>query len=140
MRKHTFLLTFVLFLTVGLFSFNSSYFLKKGNIVNKAQSELKDSISEGEKLFKSNCRSCHKTDNTEMVGPGLASATSKYSSEWLYKWTTNSSLLISSGDKKALALYYKYGKTVQPSFFLTREEVTAIYKYIDSLNSQKSVR
>lgn len=88
----------------------------------------------GEKLFTSLCTSCHSIDNNAIVGPGLAYATSRYSKKWLYKWTTNSMALISSGDKVARKLFNDYNMAVQNSFNLSEKEVLAIYSYIDSYN------
>ncbi|MDB5256181.1 MAG: cytochrome c, mono- and diheme variant family [Chitinophagaceae bacterium] len=91
-----------------------------------------DDVTNGEILFNENgCKSCHSIDKNG-VGPALANATTKYTATWLYKFTTNSSALIASGDQQANALYLQYGKSPMPSFaHLTKEEVAAIYKYID---------
>jgi mono/diheme cytochrome c family protein len=91
-----------------------------------------DSI--GEELFIKNCSSCHRQDNRKLVGPGLAYSTTKYSKQWLIKWTLNSQALIKSGDKDAIKIYNDHNKSVQPSFNLSEKEVLAIYNYIDNYN------
>ena len=88
----------------------------------------------GEELFIKNCSSCHRQDNRKLVGPGLAYSTTKYSKQWLIKWTLNSQALIKSGDKDAIKIYNDHNKSVQPSFNLSEKEVLAIYNYIDNYN------
>ncbi|TAE90505.1 MAG: hypothetical protein EAY81_00725 [Bacteroidetes bacterium] len=95
----------------------------------------KQAIS-GEVLFYNNCTPCHTATNERVVGPGLASATKKYSKEWLYKWTTNATALIRSGDKQAVKIYEEYNQSVQTTFNFTQEEVTAIYEFIDEYNGK----
>ena len=89
--------------------------------------------SNGEKLFLSNCARCHAPDNNKLTGPGLAYSTTKYSKQWLYKWTTNASALIESGDQEAIKIFNEY-RSIQPSFNLSEQEVLSIYNYIDNYN------
>lgn len=90
-----------------------------------------DDISNGKALFEKNCASCHDPGPHKTTGPGLGYASHKYSPEWLYEWTTNSTKLIKSGDEQALKVYNEYNGMAQPSFNLTRKEVSSIFKYID---------
>lgn len=69
----------------------------------------------GEALFKANCSSCHAL-NKRVLGPALAGVNAKYSNEWLHKWIKNSTALVASGDKQAVAIYEEYNKVVMPSF------------------------
>jgi hypothetical protein len=90
----------------------------------------------GERLFYQNCSSCHNQGDDKVIGPGLANATAKYSEEWLFKWTTRSRDLIRSGDQQALKIYNEYNRTLQQDFDLSRDQVTAIYRYIDDFNGR----
>jgi hypothetical protein len=88
----------------------------------------------GEKLFIGLCSSCHRQDNNNLVGPGLAHSTTKHSPKWLYNWTTNANALIKSGDREAIRIFNDFNKSVQPNFNLSEQEVLAIYNYIDNYN------
>lgn len=90
----------------------------------------------GEKLFLNLCNACHTQGNAKLIGPGLANSTTKYSENWLYKWTTNSIALVESGDEDAIKVYELYNKTQQPKFNLSEKEVSAIFKYIDNYNKK----
>ena len=94
---------------------------------------VKDSIS-GRKLFLENCTPCHKQNNLQLIGPGLASATTKHSMAWLIKWTKDSQKLINSGDRDAVSIFKDYNETMQPAFNFNNEQIVAIYRYIDTYN------
>ncbi len=59
--------------------------------------------------------------------------TDRYEKEWLYKWITNSTGLIKSGDAQAVALYKQYNQTSMNSFpHLTTQDIDAILDYVES--------
>lgn len=86
-------------------------------------------------LFNSNCRSCHSQGKEQVIGPGLADATKKYSMDWIIKWTRNSSALIKSGDKDAVRIFEEFNKMQQPAQNLSDGEIYDIFCYIDDYNS-----
>ena len=68
----------------------------------------------------------------KLIGPGLnAEILEKYSREWLYDWIRNSSELIESGDKQAVAIYEEFNKAVMTAFpQFSNEDIDNILAYI----------
>jgi mono/diheme cytochrome c family protein len=95
------------------------------------------SAQNGEKLFRSNCASCHKTTKEKLVGPGLEGVTDRRDMDWLLEWTKNSQAMVEEGDKQAVKLYEEYNQQVMPSQDLTEDEIRAIYDFIESGGAQK---
>ncbi len=80
---------------------------------------LAQDVDLGKQLFKTNCTSCHYLGPHEkkLIGPGLNDEIfEEYTTDWLYKWIRNSSELIESGDKQAIAVYEEYNKSVMTAF------------------------
>ena len=92
-------------------------------------------IDAGASLYKANCTSCHYMGPYEkkLIGPGLnAEILEKYSREWLYDWIRNSSELIESGDKQAVAIYEEFNKAVMTAFpQFSNEDIDNILAYIE---------
>ena len=67
-----------------------------------------------------------------LIGPGLNDEIfEEYSKDWLYKWIRNSSELIESGDKQAIAIYEEYNKAVMTAFpYFSDEDLDNILAYI----------
>lgn len=86
----------------------------------------------GQKLFRNNCASCHKTSSQKLVGPGLKGVTERRSMDWLIEWTKNSQKLIKSGDEQAVKLFKKYNEQVMPAQNLSKDEIKAVYDFIES--------
>jgi mono/diheme cytochrome c family protein len=85
--------------------------------------------SNGKKLFKSNCASCHKLDK-KLVGPALAGVTEKYSEEWLLAWIRNNAELRASGDADAIAIFEEYNGSVMSAFpTLSDQDIFDILQY-----------
>ena len=83
----------------------------------------------GNKLFKSNCASCHKLDK-KLVGPALTGVTDKYSEEWLTKWIRNNAELRASGDEDAIAIFEEYNGSVMSAFpMLSDQDIFDILQY-----------
>ncbi|WP_017257037.1 cytochrome c3 family protein [Pedobacter arcticus] len=92
----------------------------------------------GEALFKSNCGACHAIDK-RVLGPALAGINEKQSNEWLHKWIKNSSDLIASGDKDAVAIFEEYNKVAMPGFpQLSDTDVDDILTYIKDAGAKKA--
>ncbi len=88
-------------------------------------------VSQGEVLFKENCKSCHAVHAQE-VGPALKDVTKRRDVKWLSAWIRNSNLVIASGDKYAVDLYNKFGKSQMTAFPTFKdEEIKAVLAYID---------
>ncbi|KAA9325976.1 c-type cytochrome [Adhaeribacter soli] len=85
--------------------------------------------SAGDALFKNNCASCHALDE-EVVGPALRGITQKRPEAWLISWIRNSSKMVQSGDKEAVAIFNQYNKQQMPSFAFSDDEIKSILAYI----------
>jgi mono/diheme cytochrome c family protein len=92
----------------------------------------------GEALFKANCVSCHAL-NKRVLGPALAGINQKYNDEaYLIKWIKNSSAMIASGDKRAVAIYEEYNKAAMTSFpQFSDDDVKNILAYIQVEGDKK---
>jgi len=92
------------------------------------------SAQDGEKLFKQNCASCHKVDDTKLVGPGLKGVFDRVpqpAEEWLIKWIKNSSAMIAAGDAYAVKIYNENNKSQMTAFeYLSDDEIKAILSYV----------
>ncbi|WP_205503027.1 c-type cytochrome [Rufibacter psychrotolerans] len=87
-------------------------------------------IENGQTLFKNNCVQCHSVGSDVVVGPGLRDVHKRRSEAWLIKWIKNSSALIQSGDKDAVAVFNEYSKQQMPSFAFSDDELKSIIAYI----------
>ena len=59
--------------------------------------------------------------------------------EWIVPWVQNSQKVIASGDPYAVKIFNENDKAVMQSFKLTKEEIIAIMKYIQSYRSASYV-
>ncbi|MFV8341786.1 c-type cytochrome [Flavobacterium sp. XS2P39] len=69
----------------------------------------------GKELFNANCAACHKLD-AKSTGPALRGVSGKYEMSWIYKWVSNSSDLIKSGDAQAVKVFEENNKAVMTAF------------------------
>jgi len=95
-----------------------------------------DSISyasNGERLFKQNCVTCHTMTDQKLTGPGLAGILNRVpKGDWLKRYILNNEKMIKSGDVYANKIYNEYGKAAMTVFEgqLNEEDVNALIKYI----------
>jgi mono/diheme cytochrome c family protein len=87
-------------------------------------------VQAGAALFKNNCATCHAL-NEKLVGPPLRDVHKKHKLPWLINWIRNSSKMVQSGDKEAVAIFNEFDKQQMPSFGLSDDEITSIVKYIE---------
>jgi mono/diheme cytochrome c family protein len=89
---------------------------------------------EGEKLFKQNCATCHKSHEDGVItGPGLKGVFDRVpKGDWIHKWILNNEKVIKSGDAYANALYAKFNKQAMNVFEgqLTDAQVDEIIKFL----------
>ena len=100
--------------------------------ITRAQDAAPDAglVSKGETLFKDNCKSCHAI-HTKEVGPALKDVSKRRDVKWLSAWIRNSTAVIGTGDKYAVALYKEYNSAVMTSFpTFTDEEISALLAYV----------
>ncbi len=85
----------------------------------------------GEKLFKENCKVCHRI-NTEAIGPALRGVTQRRSQVWIYEFIKDSQGMIKKGDRTAVELYMKYHRTEMPAFqTMSTANIDSILVYIE---------
>ncbi|HTO15072.1 MAG TPA: c-type cytochrome [Edaphocola sp.] len=91
------------------------------------------SAQDGKALFQANCAACHNPTK-DATGPALKDVDKNVpSKEWLYKWIHNSSGLVLSGDKAAVAVFEKWNKIPMPPFpNLSEEDIDAIFTYVNT--------
>lgn len=91
---------------------------------------------DGEKLFTTNCASCHNPVK-DATGPALKGISSKVpSKEWIYDWVHNSSKVIASGDKYANDLFEEWNRVPMTHFpDLSTDDIDAIISYVDNYES-----
>ncbi len=89
----------------------------------------------GEKLFKSNCASCHFPDK-DMTGPALKGARQRWidnsSEEQFYAWVKNSKSVIDGGDAYANQLFNTWKKTSMTAMNLENKQIDDIFAYVEA--------
>ncbi|MFN8417146.1 MAG: cytochrome c [Cytophagaceae bacterium] len=87
-------------------------------------------VNEGEKLFKTNCKSCHSIGKGKVVGPDLKDVANRRSEEWLIKFIKNPGDMIAS-DADAKKLFEEYDPVIMPNHSaLTDQEIGSILTFI----------
>lgn len=95
----------------------------------KAQAQDPDA---GKLLFQQNCTACHMVDK-KLVGPALRGVTERREEDWLIKWIRNSSELIASGDKEAVAVFNEYNQSVMTTFpQFSDDDIKNILNYVET--------
>ena len=85
--------------------------------------------SEGRKLFKSLCASCHKLDK-KLIGPALAGVEERRENQWLHAWIKDNAALRASGDREANAIYEEFNGSNMTAFpQLSDEQIDNILYY-----------
>ena len=111
-----------------------SFFVTFLTIFFTFQSVFAQDVEAGASLFKANCTSCHYLgpEEKKLIGPGLSDEIfEEYTQEWLYSWIRNSSEMIESGDKQAIAIYEEYNKSVMTAFpYFSDSDIDNILAYI----------
>ena len=88
-----------------------------------------DRQSEGRKLFKSLCSSCHKLDK-KFIGPALGGIEERREADWLKSWIKDNTALRASGDADANAIFDEYKGSPMTAFpQLTDKNIEDILYY-----------
>ena len=92
-----------------------------------------DQVEAGKKIFNDNCAACHSLD-AQVVGPALKGVAERRSEEWVKNFVKNSTKLIQSGDKDAVALFEQFNKIQMPAFesSLSEEQLSAVVAYLQN--------
>jgi mono/diheme cytochrome c family protein len=130
------------FLTLAVFSIvslSSSFSAFSDTTATAASATANPAlISQGEQLFKANCKSCHQI-HKDAVGPALSGVTKRRKADWIYNWVHNSRKMIDAGDKTAVELYNKFNKAEMTSFpTLANADIDAILAYVESVPKEEA--
>ena len=87
---------------------------------------------DGQKLFKSNCATCHTITDSKLVGPGLKGVQDRWADkDNLFAWIKNAPEYLKTGDPYAVALFEEYNRSLMTPFpHLKDEEIASILDYI----------
>lgn len=93
-------------------------------------------IANGKFLFEDwGCKACHGIGTTynqdAEKGPNLAGVFTRRKEDWIKKFTKNPEAMIASGDKDAVEMSKKYGKTMK-TFKMTDAEWDDIFDFVKS--------
>lgn len=84
------------------------------------------------------CKTCHKTDDKKLVGPGLGGVSKKYDDAFLHKWIKDPQGTWAAGDPTVEKLKAGVNKTGKPKTAmaagkLTDGEVDDVIAYLKTL-------
>ena len=84
---------------------------------------------DGAAIFNAKCAACHTIGKGKTVGPDLKGITSAEPHDWLVKWISSPSSMVSSGDATAAKLVKQYPLQM-PDLGLSQADVEAVLTYI----------
>ncbi|MEW6467635.1 MAG: cytochrome c, partial [Bacteroidota bacterium] len=91
---------------------------------------------DGEKLFRSNCASCHSIGKGKVVGPDLKGINDIRDEKWLISWIKSSQKLIKEGDTLAKRVYAENGNVPMPDAFISEAEIKTVLSYIKTKSDE----
>lgn len=80
----------------------------------------------GKGLFEGagKCKTCHKTDATKLVGPGLAGVKDRHTEGWLKKWIGGPQAVWDANDSEVAELKKRVGKEGKPKTAMAPGKLT----------------
>ena len=90
-------------------------------------------ISDGEKLYRTRCLSCHTIDGSDdkMIGPDLLGVTQRRDRKWLIRWLKEPDKMLAEQDPIAIGLYKQFNNGPMPNMRLSRVDVMDLLKYME---------
>ncbi len=85
----------------------------------------------GGKLFKVNCKACHKRDRPA-TGPALRGVTQRRVSTWIRTFIRNPQAMIDSGDTTVIKMFEEYGSVMTAFPSITDNEIDCILEYVET--------
>lgn len=95
-------------------------------------------------FFKQNCASCHLIGGGDKTGPDLAGVGKRRKIDWIVKFVKYPEGMINGDEEEegyekpdptAQKLFKVFGPTVMPDQEITKAQVEALIKYIDSVST-----
>ncbi len=94
--------------------------------------------SDGEKLFRTRCSSCHSINAADQsmgamqkIGPNLDGVGKRRSRDWLEHWVKAPDRMLADKDPIALAVYQKYDKITMPNLRMDLKEVREVLDFME---------
>ena len=100
---------------------------------------------EAGKYFESRCAQCHTIGGGDKIGPDLAGLSKRRKLEWVHKFVNYPDGMIDGDEEEegyekadpiAKKVYAPYKPTRMASHEMTKDQVKAVLKYIDSKNKK----
>ena len=118
---------------VAFFAF--AFLLILSNLAYAGDAPAAANITEGGKLFKANCATCHSLGTNKVTGPGLQGVTDRVPQpyvDWMLKWIKNNASFRKTGDAYANKVYADNGGTAMTVFEgqLTDDQIKNIIAYV----------
>lgn len=85
-----------------------------------------------EAVFATRCGACHTVGDGDDVGPDLAGVTERRSRDWLIPFIRSSQTIIQEGDKVAIELFERFGRTKMPDHPYSEAEIDQLLAYIEA--------
>jgi protein SCO1 len=100
--------------------------------------QLLRNISDGEKLYRTRCASCHSINAgdksmaaLQKVGPDLQDVGKRRPKAWLERWLKEPDRMLAEKDPIAVALFDKYNKIAMPNLRLDAKQVGELLEFMD---------
>jgi protein SCO1 len=93
--------------------------------------------SDGEKLFRHRCSSCHTLDGSKpgssarAIGPDLDSVSKRRPRAWLERWLREPDRMLADKDPIATAMFNQYNKVAMPNLKLDAKDIDRLLTFID---------
>jgi cytochrome c5 len=106
-----------------------------GDLVQPGEVELttplnQDWIAQGKSIYDMKCQSCHRLDETRLVGPGWKGLTQKREPHWLMNMITNVDIMLES-DAEAQKLLEQC-LVRMPNQNISKDEARAVIEFMRS--------
>lgn len=113
---------------------------KTGRNADYASAPELRSITDGERLFRTRCATCHTLDGKDpenAIGPDLLGVTFLRDREWLLNWLRAPDQMLAEKDPIAMALYEQYDRLAMPNMRLNRSEAEVLLEFIEEVTRAK---
>jgi cytochrome oxidase Cu insertion factor (SCO1/SenC/PrrC family)/mono/diheme cytochrome c family protein len=93
--------------------------------------------SDGEKLFRHRCSSCHTLDGSKpgssarAIGPDLDGLSKRRPRAWLERWLREPDRMLADKDPIATAMFNQYNKVAMPNLKLDAKDIDRLLSFID---------
>lgn len=95
-------------------------------------------ISDGEKLFRTRCMSCHTIDGSgdAAIGPDLLGVTERRDRTWLASWLRAPDKMLADKDPIAMELYERFNRIPMPNLSLGKVDVMDLLTYMEERTAE----